>query len=190
MREEEDPRWPTSIAELSHGMKSPPMDEFYEAQSVQRRASAVARFTASPELAALGVTEPRWIAQFLDAADCLSIDPDQIPVDIVDTWLSEMLANPIRCKPAELPDLIAEMVAYFRFSARVLEPEAEARLGHVCGDAEACAELLSSGDLNDDLARAIAQRPRQSRIRSKQKKRGLHRRPPPPRMVTSAIIRR
>jgi hypothetical protein len=171
LREEDDPRWPTSTAQLHHGLRSPSMEEFYEQVDRRRLASVLTRFAASPELAALGLSAPRWTPQFLEQMDNVSLDPDDIPVDFLDQCFSEVFGQNVVCKVDDVPSIVAELAAYFRFSARVLEPEGEARDGGVCGDAAACAELLGSGALDEALRHEIGQRPRRSRIRSERRKR-------------------
>lgn len=74
-REETDPRWPRSTAELYHGLRAPEMEEFYERQAANRRAALLAGFEASSERARLP-RALRYVEPFLRMLDCCAYDID------------------------------------------------------------------------------------------------------------------
>lgn len=120
-REPEDPRWPSSAAELHFGMRSPDMAAFYEGRAKRRHAELIAAFEASGERAAFGAEYAlRFLEPFLWMQYCTEADPDdafymedlaRMAVDDLYRWAG---ADAIEDRPA----LIAELRAFWAFAER------------------------------------------------------------------------
>ncbi len=130
-REPEDPLWPSSSAQLFHGMRSPDPEAFHHAQVERRRAQLIAAFVQSPEWAQLQRTDgPRYLRplmHMLSDSDCDLAGGEPMVLEIDAEYLFSL---PIYCRTAEVaeaPAVMAELRAFFSFARRtqaVAEPEA------------------------------------------------------------------
>lgn len=146
MREPEDARWPSSVDQLEHGMRSPEMAPFYEAQLRRRIDALIDAFAGSPELAALGEPEPCYLGAFLKMMSDLCWDLTDDDGASFDKVLARELVFelPVWSHTAdfdEAPRMTAELRAFFAFAERT---------GAV-RDAARWQELLAADDTDDQF---------------------------------------
>lgn len=124
MREPDDPRWPSSVDQLAHGMQSPDMEPFYQARLAERIAAAVSAFADSPEAVhALGDRPPRYLGPFLKMmADlCWDLTVPQEAGFSADTARELIVDLPVWSRTADLeeaPRMCEELRAFFAFASR------------------------------------------------------------------------
>jgi len=145
-REPDDPRWPSDPKELTHGDKSPDMQEFYEEKERQRRISLLRGFAESPEYARLAPARgwAHWTDEFLEKLQWWGMAPQYVDVPFLSDTLQDF-AFWIACTPDDAADIIAELAAFYRYC------------GHECGYelAAECVEFLESADTAEQLRAAI-----------------------------------
>ncbi len=148
MREPADPRWPSGVDELHHGMKSPKMERFYAERTRSRIDDMVHRFQSSPEA---GRQPPRYVAEFLHMMSALCWDlTEHSEYESFDPQLARELIRDLpdrsRTRDPELAaDMAAELRAFFAFAART----------RAVDNAQAWCDLLASFDLAEVFEQTI-----------------------------------
>jgi len=125
LRESDDPRWPTSTDELTHGLRAPEMAPFYEGQLAVRIHRITSAFARSVELAEyLDGQPPRYLPEFLQMASdlCWDLTDEEEGCHFFPDLARELLGDlPVwsqTADPAEAPKMRAELRAFFRFAER------------------------------------------------------------------------
>ena len=125
MREEQDPRWPSSTDELHHGLQSPDMEVFYETQLANRIGLMAATFAASPESADFEGPQ-RYISVFLKLMSDLSWDLTETSEpagadsvrDHADMFFDQLPVWSQTSDRDEAPRMVTELRSFFRFAHR------------------------------------------------------------------------
>jgi hypothetical protein len=121
-REPEDPRWPSTTDELRHGMRSPEMDNWYEARRHARIETLAAVFEASPEQAGRGGA--RFVRAFLKMSGDLCwdlTDREEIAGFSEDAARGILQDLPVWAGTANEDDaepMLRELQRFFDFAAR------------------------------------------------------------------------
>jgi hypothetical protein len=146
-REPEDVRWPRSIDELEHGMRSPDMELFHAVQLDERIDHLLGEMMGSAEMDALDGESPRYLGAFLKMMSDLSWDitRDDDGGGFDDMMAAELVGElPVWSRtadPAQVPRMLRELRAFFRFAARTGRVRHAARWLDVVSEAETAERL-------------------------------------------------
>lgn len=158
-REPDDPRWPSSEAELAYGMRSPDMSEFYEEKARREREALIGMFERSPEFAALARRAPRgahWTNELLEKLGWWGADPRLLDAVLLGETLYDF-GYWVECEPDDAEVIVAELGAFFMFAARELRFEHGADCAYYLSEPEIPADLAAAiGDHTDLRRRSVA----------------------------------
>lgn len=142
-RDAEDPRWPTSVDELSHGQRAPDPEDRFQERFANRVDKLLAGFEQSPEKQVLSAPLQFLRPFFKMMADCdwdvtasseCGFSADLAFVEELPVW-SKTNSPPLAGRMAK------ELLAFFRFAART----------EAVQDAEAWLAYLQSFDLAESF---------------------------------------
>ncbi len=121
-REPDDPRWPSTVEELHHGMRAPEMEAFYEAQLRARIAGILDSFAQSEERATLA-GDPRYLQPFFQMMSdlCWDLTDDEDASFDPESALMFIDQLPVWSQTADLgeaPRMLDELRAFFTYAKR------------------------------------------------------------------------